>query len=216
MSRMGPALELGRSFVRLEYQRSFAPLLLLWKAIGRFVVQNPQYRILFGPVSISDAYTSLSRDLMVSFLEKRAKLDHWSNLVANRTSFRPSHRIPDLSRLNLDIHDISDLVADTEGDGRGVPVLLRHYLNLGGRLLGFNLDPGFSNTLDGLIVVDLVETERKLLDRYMGKAEAAGFLAYHRHKSAWSRDELVHAPCTLNRDQPLLNETSVPLSVRSV
>jgi len=80
------------------------------------------------------------------------------------------------------VQDLSDLVADIEEDGRGVPVLLRHYLKLGGRLLGFNLDPAFSKALDGLIVVDLLETGRKLLDRYFGKIETADFLAYHRDK----------------------------------
>src|SRR5256885_4994402 len=37
---LGPAIELGRSFVRPEYQRQYAPLLLLWKAIGRYVALN--------------------------------------------------------------------------------------------------------------------------------------------------------------------------------
>ena len=72
LNRMGPALELGRSFVRIEYQKGFAPLLLLWKGIGRYVAQNPRYKILFGPVSISNQYHSVSRQLMVSFLERYA------------------------------------------------------------------------------------------------------------------------------------------------
>src|SRR5215469_3163457 len=35
--KLGPALELGRSFVRPDYQRQYAPLLLLWKGIARLV-----------------------------------------------------------------------------------------------------------------------------------------------------------------------------------
>lgn len=50
----------------------------------------------------------------------------------------------------------------------------------GGRVLAFNVDPQFSNVLDGLIVVDLLETERALLDRYLGKDGAEEFLACHR------------------------------------
>jgi len=49
LERLGPALELGRSFVRAEYQRSYTPLLLLWKGVGRFVVGHPEYRYLLGP-----------------------------------------------------------------------------------------------------------------------------------------------------------------------
>jgi len=56
--------------------------------------------------------------------------------------------------------------------------LLRQYLKLGGRLLGFNVDPEFSDTLDGLIVVDLLKTERRLLERYLGKEESALFLGH--------------------------------------
>jgi len=56
LDRIGPALELGRSFIRQEYQKGFAPLLLLWKGIGAFVARNPQYKVLFGPVSISNQY----------------------------------------------------------------------------------------------------------------------------------------------------------------
>ncbi len=34
LDMLKPAIELGRSFVRAEYQRSFAPMLLLWRGIG--------------------------------------------------------------------------------------------------------------------------------------------------------------------------------------
>jgi hypothetical protein len=64
-NRIHPALELGRSFVRPEYQKSYLPLLLLWKGIGHFVAQRPWYRVLFGPVSISASYTSMSQSLIV-------------------------------------------------------------------------------------------------------------------------------------------------------
>ena len=66
--RLGPALELGRSFVRPEYQRSYSPLLLLWKGIGSFIARHPRYRTLFGPVSISRDYSDLSRRLIATTL----------------------------------------------------------------------------------------------------------------------------------------------------
>ncbi len=42
-------------------------------------------------------------------------------------------------------------------------MLLRHYLKLGGKLLAFSLDGNFSNTLDGLILVDLAKTNGKMM-----------------------------------------------------
>ena len=179
LNRVGPALELGRSFVRAEYQKSFAPLLLLWKGIGKYVARNPRYKVLFGPVSISNQYQSISRRLMVSFLERNALLKDWAPLVSVRNPFAAA-RSNDLPESGFDIEDLSDVVSDIEPARAGVPVLLRQYLKLGGKLLGFNVDPNFSNALDGLILVDLTKTGPKLLERYLGKDEAAKFLAFHK------------------------------------
>jgi putative hemolysin len=164
LSRISPALELGRSFVRSEYQRGFQPLLLLWKGIGAYVARNPRYRVLFGPLSISSQYQTLSRRLIVSFLERHASMKDWIGSVSCRHPFRS-----DESRTGLDLEDLSALVSDLEPGKPGVPVLLRQYLKLGGKLLGFNLDPKFSNVVDGLILVDLAKTERRLLERYFGR-----------------------------------------------
>src|SRR5262249_11199015 len=46
-SRLGPAVELGRSFVMPEYQKNYAPLLLLWKGIMRVVQRRPEAPVLF-------------------------------------------------------------------------------------------------------------------------------------------------------------------------
>lgn len=177
---MGPALELGRSFVALPYQRSYAPLLLLWKGIGAYVVLHPAYRTLFGPVSISDEYTSTSQRLMSTFLEMHTRDARLAPLVR-------AHRPPPDARaigqaLGAQVRTVEDvamLVREVEQDDRGLPVLLRQYLKLGGRLLGLNVDPRFSNVLDALICVDLTRTERSTLERYMGASGASTFLARH-------------------------------------
>jgi hypothetical protein len=59
--RMDPALEMGRSFIRPEYQRRPTSLPLLWRGIGRYVLRFPQYHLLFGPVSINPEYGQASR-----------------------------------------------------------------------------------------------------------------------------------------------------------
>jgi putative hemolysin len=180
LRKMGPALELGRSFVRQEYQRSFSALLLLWKGIGQYIARNPRYKILFGPVSISDRYQAISRELIVSYLERRASLKDWASLLAKRHPFRRNADLPLTPHQDFDVDDLSDIVADLEPEHQGVPVLLRQYLRLGGRLLGFHVDPEFGHALDGLIVVNLTQTEPKLLERYLGKSEAAQFLQYQK------------------------------------
>jgi hypothetical protein len=135
---------------------------------------------LFGPVSISNQYQSVSRELMVAFLERGASLRDWTGLISGRNPFkqRSHNSLPPTG--GFDLEDLSDCVSDLEPSRSGVPVLLRQYLKLGGKLLGFNLDPEFSDTLDGLIVVDLTKTEPRLLERYLGKAEALEFLQYQK------------------------------------
>lgn len=180
---MSPALELGRSFVRSEYQKSFSALLLLWKGIGRYVARNPRYRILFGPVSISRDYSEASRALIVAYLRERCGNDDLARRVEPRREFRaPRVRGCDplrLARLLENVEELSDAVADMEPDGKGVPVLLRQYLNCGGEMLAFNVDSAFSDVVDGLVVVDLTRMSRAQQEKYLGKDGAARFREAH-------------------------------------
>jgi putative hemolysin len=185
LEQIDPALELGRSFVRSEYQKHHAPLMLLWKGIGQHIVANPQYKRLFGPVSISNDYNYLSRQLMVMFLEQSRYLRELGKLVKPRSPLRRR------SRLGVDrrafqnvaedgnIDDLNSIISDIEADRKGVPVLLKHYLRMQANVLGFNVDEEFGDVVDGLMLVDLTETDRSMLVRYLGKEGAARFLKYH-------------------------------------
>ena len=84
-----------------------------------------------------------------------------------------------LQRCAFDLEHVSSLVSDLEPDAKAVPVLLKHYLKLNGRLIAFNVDEGFGGCLDGLIVVDLTQTDHKLLAAYIGDEGARQLLEYH-------------------------------------
>jgi putative hemolysin len=173
------AIELGRSFVRAEYQRSYAPLLMLWRGIGQFIERAPQYTMLFGSVSISNTYSAESRRLIVEYLSNYKAA---SNLRTRARASSPlgDHEAPSRSMTPpTTIEELSGMIADVEPDGKGVPVLLKHYLRLGGRVVAFTIDREFGNTLDALVVVDLRETEPSLLERYMSPAGARAFRALH-------------------------------------
>jgi len=177
---IGPALELGRSFVRPEYQRQYAPLLLLWKGIGRFIISHAKTPVLFGAVSISNTYNRVSRELIYSFFESRRQGDALAELVEPRRPFRPRRqRRPTVTRALRDLEELSEPISDVEIDGKGLPILLKQYAKIGGRLLGFNLDRKFSHALDGLVMVDLRQTEASVLEKYMGREGLAAFRRHH-------------------------------------
>uniref|UniRef100_I2PY92 Putative hemolysin n=1 Tax=Desulfovibrio sp. U5L TaxID=596152 RepID=I2PY92_9BACT len=179
-SQIDPALEMGRSFVRPEYQKSYSPLLLLWKGLAQMVVREPRYRILFGPVSITSDYKHASRRLMASYFEGNVTNPGLARLVRPKTPLRGQTWLARAARtLVADLDDLLALIDDIEADRKGIPVLLRQYLKLGGKILAFNVDKGFADCLDGLIVVDLLKADRRQLERYMGKAGLAAFTAYH-------------------------------------
>ena len=181
--KLGPALELGRSFVRPEYQRQYAPLLLLWKGIARLVTTRPEIPILFGAVSISNDYNEASREMIFRFFESRMQEDDLAGLIEPRRPFRPDllrrWDCRSMCRALRDLDELSEPITDVEADGKGLPILLRQYAKIGGKLLGFNVDRKFSNVLDGLVVVDLRQTDPAVLERYMGREAAANFRKLH-------------------------------------
>ncbi|WP_172600332.1 lysophospholipid acyltransferase family protein [Sulfurivermis fontis] len=180
LQQIAPAIELGRSFVRPEYQRSYSPLLLLWKGIGQFIARHPRYHTLFGPVSISGDYATQSQQLLVQFLRANNSLPQLARYVRPRRPFRaPLRPAWPQGSTPADLEQLSELVSAIEADEKGVPVLLRQYLKLGGRILGFNVDEAFNNALDGLIMVDLRQTDGKVLAKYMGREAAERFRIRH-------------------------------------
>ena len=184
LGRLGPTLELGRSFIRVEYQRQYAPLLLLWKGIAGFVAKNPEYSTLIGAVSVSNQYSPASRELMARYFEKQNAGEEWRGAVRARRPLRGSlvrkWETEALCALLPDVEELSAPISDLEPDGKGIPILVRQYVKLGGKLLAFSVDPQFGNTLDGFVMVDLTRTSPEILARYMGKDQARRFFAWHR------------------------------------
>jgi len=174
-----PALELGRSFIRAEYQKHYNALLLLWKGIGRFVARHPEYRLLFGPVSISARYSDMSHQLLMAFLQQNHFAAEFGDLVAALHTPRVGPAPAAAAFIPRSVDEANGLVERAEADGKGMPVLLRQYLKLNARLIGFNVDPAFGEALDALMLVDLTKVDLPILTRYLGRADATQFLAYH-------------------------------------
>ena len=181
LDMLKPAIELGRSFVRAEYQRGFAPMLLLWRGIARFIDASPQYAVLFGPVSISNRYSRTSRELMAEYLSAHLAEPGMARYVRPRQPFLYQRRLSSelASSFPRSIEELSQMIAQIEPDQKGIPILLRQYLRMGGRIIAFNVDTAFGNVLDGLMVSDLRQLDPAVLERYMGRPAMIAFRAHH-------------------------------------
>lgn len=183
LRHLADAVEMGRSFVTAEYQRNMSALPLLWRAVIVWMGRNPRYRKLFGPVSISKDYDAHSQRLLVDFLKQHHGDKSLDGMVAPRKPFKTRKSrglMRELVSLRLsDAEDCSALISSIETDGKGIPVLLKHYLRLNGSILSFNVDAAFSNVLDGLIMVDMLKTDPRLPSKMMGANAWAAYLAHH-------------------------------------
>jgi len=162
------SLELGRSFVIKEYQRKPMPLFLLWKGILYFLLKNPEYRYLIGPVSISNNYSTVSKDLIIRFIMRNHLNWKLARHIKPRNSYKFKSDNTDLNLLmeNMD-HDINRLdktIGDLDEQNPGLPVLLKKYIKLNAKIIAFNVDPKFNNCLDGLILLDVYDVPKNTIE----------------------------------------------------
>lgn len=179
--RLGSAIEMGRSFIHPDYQRRPVSLNLLWRGIGTILVQRPSYHTLFGSVSISREYSDLARALIADTMLTNFKASEFDQLVAPITPHKVQHRVwtPQFLSELANIKILSKLIGRCD-PGKAVPVLLRHYLSLNGRIACFNIHSKFNDSLEGLIIVDVRKTDTKTLARFLGSEGLAHFLSFHK------------------------------------
>lgn len=178
--QLGSAIEMGRSFIHPDYQRRPVSLNLLWRGIGAILVERPQYHTLFGSVSISRDYSDLARSLIADTLLTNFKANEFAPLVKPMTPLKvknrvwTSHMLTELANVKM----LGKLIGRCD-PGKAVPVLLRHYLSLNGKMVCFNIHSSFSESLEGLIIVDARQTDRKTLSRFLGAQGYDHFMSFH-------------------------------------
>ena len=154
------SLELGRSFIIPEYQKKPMPLFLLWKGILYFLIKNPEYRYLIGPVSISNRFSNFSKGLIIKFIKEYHYDYDLARLIRPRRGFTVPYYNIDTDILieeSTDLNKFDHIIKDIETAQGNMPVLLKKYLKQNGKIIGFNIDPKFNNALDGLLVLDLFD-----------------------------------------------------------
>ena len=185
VEKLNPGIELGRSYVLPEYQRSYSSLALLWGGIIAFAAREPRYNIFFGSVGVSQGgeYSAASRTLIIDLLRSQFSDAKLSVEVQSQSPFegvRLNGITPEeIGDLVQDVEDVSTLVTSLEPDGKGVPVLLKHYFRMNAKLLDFGVWKNHSNAVVAFIICDMATAEPKMIRRYMGEEGYARFRAYH-------------------------------------
>ncbi|GAC33606.1 GNAT family N-acyltransferase [Paraglaciecola polaris] len=161
-------LELGRSFVQPRYwgKRS---LDYLWYGIGAFLQRHPDYRYLFGPVSLSDTYPKAAKDLLVQFY--RLYFTHSDSIATSKTPYSLPNNLAVTfggSDYKKDFTLLKHMLANM---GVSVPTLYKQYTETyddgGIHFLDFNIDADFGNCIDGLVLADIHKLKAKKKARYM-------------------------------------------------
>jgi putative hemolysin len=157
---LGESLEMGRSFVVKEYQGKPFSLFLLWQGILLTVQNNPQYKYLIGPVSISSSFSQFSQQLIIEFIQKYYYDYDLAQYVRPVTPFKSKQKNNQKeARILLenidDIEMLDKIIAEIEPAHLRIPVLLKKYIKQNAKIICFNIDPQFNNTLDGLMVLKL-------------------------------------------------------------
>ena len=162
------SIELGRSFIRKEYQQKPLPLFLLWKGIFKFLIDNPRYRYLIGPVSISNSFSNFSKSLIVDYINR----NHFDHEMAQYVKPRKKFKV-DFSKIDADVlmagedsfKNLDDIISEVETRSMKVPVLLRQYIALNANIICFNIDPKFADCLDGFLVLDFQKVPAEMLEK---------------------------------------------------
>ncbi len=173
--KLDSAIELGRSFVQPKYWGSRA-LDYLWQGIGAYLSHNPQIRYMYGPVSISNSYPKIAKDILVYFYST-----YFKPVDTTTSSFKANHPyiLSRNTRAEFDelfqgqeyTEAFRTLKSYLKGLGVSVPTLYKQYAELceegGVNFFDFGVDPSFNNAIDGYLLVDLDRLKAEKRRRYL-------------------------------------------------
>lgn len=166
-------IELGRSFVTLEYQSTRAgskglfALDNLWDGLGALTVVMPQVKYFFGKMTMYPSYNRFGRDMILYFLKK-----HFNDKDKLITPMQPLLIETDKKVLEkLFCHDTFKedykvLNTEVRKLGYNIPPLVNAYMSLSPtmRMFGTAINDGFGDVEETgiLIAVDEILEEKRV------------------------------------------------------
>ncbi|MEH6682338.1 MAG: lysophospholipid acyltransferase family protein [Sediminicola sp.] len=176
---MRQSIEMGRAYITKEYQQRPMPLFLLWKGIVHTTLRYPEHKYLIGGVSISNQFSNFSKSLMIEFM----KSNYWDPYVAQyirpKKEFKVKLKDADkefvFDETQADLNKFDKLIDEVEPGNLRLPVLIKKYIKQNAKVVAFNVDPLFNNSVDGLMYIkieDLPEsTVKPVMEEFQAELE---------------------------------------------
>ena len=166
-------IELGRSFVTLEYQSTRAgskglfALDNLWDGLGALTVVMPQVKYFFGKMTMYSSYNRFGRDMILYFLKK-----HFNDKDKLITPMQPllietdEKILEKLFCYDTFKEDYKVLNTEVRKLGYNIPPLVNAYMSLSPtmRMFGTAINDGFGDVEETgiLIAVDEILEEKRV------------------------------------------------------
>tara|TARA_R110002072_G_scaffold17625_8_gene66630 strand:- start:2644 stop:4473 length:1830 start_codon:yes stop_codon:yes gene_type:complete len=176
---MSQSIEMGRAFIIKEYQQKPMPLFLLWKGIVHTTLRFPEHKFLIGGVSISNQFSNFSKSLMIEFMKSHYYDPYIAQYVHPKKEFKVKLKDADkdfvFDETEADLNKFDKFIDEIEPGALRLPVLLKKYIKQNARLVAFNVDPLFNNSVDGLMyirIADLPEsTVKPVMEEFQAELE---------------------------------------------
>jgi phospholipid/glycerol acyltransferase len=177
---MSKTIEMGRAFVVPEYQQKPMPLFLLWKGIAHTTLRYPEHKFLLGGVSISNQFSNFSKSLMIEFMKSNYYDPYIAQYVRPKKEFKVKLKDADkdfiFDETQADLNKFDKIIDEVEPGSLRLPVLIKKYIKQNAKVIAFNVDPLFNNSVDGLMyirIADLPESTMKpVIEEFQAELEA--------------------------------------------
>ncbi len=176
---MENTIEMGRAFITKEFQQKPMPLFLLWKGIISVTLRFPKHKYLMGGVSISNKFSDFSKSLMIEFMKSHYYDPYLAQYISPKKEYKVKLKDGDkdfvFDATKSDMKKFDKIIDEIEPGTLRMPVLLKKYVKQNARVVAFNVDPKFNNSVDGLMyikVADIPEnTVRPVMEEFQTELE---------------------------------------------
>ncbi|MCH2216763.1 MAG: lysophospholipid acyltransferase family protein [Flavobacteriales bacterium] len=173
---MEQTIEMGRAFIVKEYQQKPMPLFLLWKGIVHTTLRYPEHKYLMGGVSISNQFSEFSKSLMIEFMKSHYYDPYVAQYIQPKKEFKVKLKDADkdfvFDAAKADMQKFDRVIDEIEPGALRIPVLIKKYVKQNARLVAFNVDPKFNNSVDGLMYIKIIDLPESTVKPVMEEFQA--------------------------------------------